>query len=450
MKNKQSGQILIIAVVFLFVMLVLGGALFSFIGQNVNATRREFAKEQALQLAEAGIERAVWQLNETAGGYGGESGTSLVSGAFDVEVSSLGGSRKLIKSIGYVPSKTDPIAQRELRVEVTIDTQIVSFNYGVQVGLGGLVMQNNSSVDGNVYSNGVIDGAPGAIITGDAISAEAAGRIFDYIQIDGSARAHQIDTNVIIGTDAFGYTMNDLDVTGNVYTNTISNCTVGGDLHYTTENSCTVTGSLVPGYPGEIDPPAQDFPITDQQITDWKTGAESGGTIVGDYILDNFDTGTLGPKKITGDLILDNGAKLTLTGPLWVVGEVHILNNAIIALDPTYGDTSETIVSDGIIDVVNNAIFQKAGTDSFILMLTTSTADPAFTVANNADALIAYAPFGAAVVANNAILREVSSYKLRLNNNSQVIYETGLASVEFNSGPGASWRYVQGTWREVK
>ncbi|MDP3056930.1 MAG: hypothetical protein Q8N37_00185 [bacterium] len=66
---------------------------------------------------------------------------------------------------------------RKLASSLTVTTTDVQFHYGVQVGEGGLKMENGSKVKGsgtdvgNIYSNGSIDGDPGAEITGDAIVA---------------------------------------------------------------------------------------------------------------------------------------------------------------------------------------------------------------------------------------------------------------------------------------
>lgn len=446
----QKGQIIIIALIFMLVILVLVGALMNFVIQNVNATRRAVAGEQALQLADAGIDKAVWQLNQTAGAYTGETNTAFGSGVFDVVVTSISGTEKEITSTGYVPNKTSPVVRRQVKANVTTSTTSVSFNYGVQVGDGGMVMNNNARVNGSVYSNGVIDGASGARITGTAYSAGATGRIFDRLQIDGSAYAHQIDTNVTIGGNAHGYTMNQLTIGGNVYTNSISNCTVGASVNYTSISNCTVGGTYNPGYPGDPDPAPLPFPISNSQIQDWKDQAATGGTITGSYTLTNGAAASLGPKKITGTLTLSNNAILTLTGPIWVVGDISVSNNAIIRLDPSYGNNSELLVADGTIQVSNNAIFQRAGPSSYIMMLTTNSSSSAFQVANNADALIVYAANGTATISNNAQLREVTAYRLVLQNNAVVTYESGLSNVNFTGGPGGSWQLMIGTWRQIE
>ncbi len=446
----QRGQVLIISLIFMVVILALAIGLLGFVFQNVAATRNALAKEQALQLADAGIDKAIFKLNETAGNYIGETGTVLATGEFDVSVAPINPTRKEITAIGYVPGKNQPKAQKEVRAVVSISATSASFFYGVQVGDGGLVMDNNSSILGNVYSNGPIDGGAGARITGDAFSAGALGRIFDRLTVSGHAHAHQIDTQVIVGGSAFGQIMDNFTVTGSVFANAISNCTISGNAYYTTKSACVVTGTETFPYPGEPDPDPLPLPITDEQINGWREDAEAGGTVIGDYTVLRNQTQSLGPKKITGNLLLEQNATLILTGTIYVAGNITTENNSTVQLDPAYGDDSEVIVSDGIIDIVNNTVFERAGPESYIMMLTTKAGIDVFRVANNSDSLIAYASVGEVVVQNNAILREVTGYRIKLNENASVTYESGLANVDFSGGPGASWGIVRGTWREIK
>ena len=75
---------------------------------------------------------------------------------------------KRLTATGYVPNSTTPIATRVVKTSMYINTASVAFNFGVQVGDGGLAMSNNSQVNGNVFSNGSITGSNGSVITGDA------------------------------------------------------------------------------------------------------------------------------------------------------------------------------------------------------------------------------------------------------------------------------------------
>ena len=446
----QRGSALIISLVFMLIILIVVTALLGYVSQNVNSTRRAVASEQAMALAEAGVDQAISQLNATAGAYTGETDTALSTGVFDVSVETITLTLKEITATGYAPDKASPKGERQVKVRVSINTTSVSFNYGVQVGNGGMVMDNNTSIDGNVYSNGTIDGGQNAVITGDAFSAGAAGRIFDRLEIGGNAHAHQIDSDVEIAGNAYAYAIDDVQVTGDAFAYSLNDCDIEGDASYTTESGCTIDGAEITPYPGEADPAAEPFPLTDEQIQDWKDAAAAGDTISGNYTIPLGTTESLGPIKITGNLIVDQLATLTLTGPIYVVGNITTYNNSHVALDPAYDNSSEVIISDGVIDAVNNTFFDRAGPESYIMMVTTKSGDDVFKVANRVDALIVYAANGEIEVLNRAILREVTGYKIHINQLAEVTYESGLANINFTGGPGASWQIQRGTWREIK
>jgi hypothetical protein len=59
-----------------------------------------------------------------------------------------------------------------------------------------------------------------------------------------------------------------------------------------------------------------------------------------------------------------------------------------------------------------------------------------------------YAAHGEVQLANNISLKEVTAYRIRLKNSAEVIYETGLASLLFNSGPGGG--YSISSWAEIE
>src|SRR3990170_7829049 len=72
-----SGQMMIIAIIFLAVVLVISAALFTSVAGFLRFGSNSILREQATNLAEAGIDRAIWKLNETAGSYTGETNTPL-------------------------------------------------------------------------------------------------------------------------------------------------------------------------------------------------------------------------------------------------------------------------------------------------------------------------------------------------------------------------------------
>ena len=138
---------------------------FNYFGSAVQSERFSLASAQARALAEAGIDKAVYELNHTAN-YSGETNTALGNGVFSVSMASIDGSTKRLTATGYVPNSTNPTATKVIQATVSINSSVVSFRYGVQVGDGGVTMSNNSTINGNIFSNGNVSGS--GTITGDA------------------------------------------------------------------------------------------------------------------------------------------------------------------------------------------------------------------------------------------------------------------------------------------
>ena len=108
------------------------------------------------------------------------------------------------------------------------------------------------------------------------------------------------------------------------------------------------------------------------------------------------------------------------------------------------------IIADGTFSTANSAAFEGASGGSYIMMLTTSNSLNAINIANSAASLVAYAPYGTTTMSNTARLKEITANKLNMANSATLDYETGLADINFTSGPGGSWAIVRRTWREVK
>jgi len=66
---------------------------------------------------------------------------------------------------------------------------------------------------------------------------------------------------------------------------------------------------------------------------------------------------------------------------------------------------------------------------------------------SNGGSLLVYAGHGEINLQNNMELTEITAYRVRLQNLTEVNYDSGLASTVFTSGPGGS--YVIDTWQEV-
>jgi len=276
-------------------------------------------------------------------------------------------------------------------------------------------IDNGAVVFGSVYSNGTINGGNNSTITGTAYSAGSSGLI----------------DNVDIGTSGVG----------NAYAHTINNATVQGTKYCQSTNKS-------PGCDTSLaDPEAVDMPITDQQILDWKAEGDAGDQY-SSFSVDDASQ-SLGPAHITGNLFVGNHASLTITGTVWVEGNVTIENGANVSLSPSYGSSEGVIVTDGLVNINNNATFSGSGTTgSYLMVLSTSTSSSAITLENNGGAVILYAANGTVNLANNASATSLNGKYIHLHQNSEVIYDSGLVNSNFVNGPSGGWSIS--SWKEVK
>jgi Tfp pilus assembly protein PilX len=412
----KKGSALIGVLLLLVGMLIIGISLNSAVLSTTINTKRAYRSVSALSYAEAGINKALWELNKAGSTYNGESNnTSLSGGSFDVVMTTISGNVKQITSTGYVPNKAKYLSKKVIRAKVSDkpSTTGVAFNYGIQAGGLGITMSNNAKILGNVYAGGTISGANGASVTGGKIQSLA---------VSGNAKAH-----------------------------TITGSNISKDAWFQTLTSTTVEGTQHPNSP---DPVNQNLPISDTTIAGWEVTAVAGGTYSGNMNLSGNTS--LGPKKIDGNLTATNGTILTITGTIWVTGNINLANNMIVKLDPGYKSNSGLIISDsqtdkanyGKINISNNVQVQGSGSaNSYIMLLSTNNSstlsNPAINVSNNSTAVVYYATTGVLEVSNNAKIRAITGGGLHLSNGSQVQYDSGLASAEFSGGPGGSWAITE-------
>lgn len=582
-QSTERGQVFLIAVVFFAVLFTYCGILLQNMSVQVGGARRSVGSAQALAVAEAGIDKATYELNQNPS-YSGETNTYLPGGTFTTTVTSIDSSTKLITSTA-VSTSTGQVMTKIIKAKVSINSNIVSFTYGVQAGNGGFQMQNNSYVAGNIFANGSVIGSSGTYATGTVVVAGGTALIADqehtvnnadypfgrvtpvldvaqsftlsadnfvnkislyirktgspsnrtvyiladnngvpsktilasatlsaasvtsnyswvdvtfatppplvssqtyWLAIDTSASASNYyslagdtteayangiamysaswnatapawnaasrDFNFKVWTGGVNTMISGLRVYQTAKAHRIENSDIDGDAYYQEISGTTVDGA---SFPGSADSGPASLPISDGQIEDWKQTAEQGEVSVGDATHTNGCAIALGPKKIVGNLTISNGCVVTITGEVYVTGNITISNNVTMKLSSTYAGGTGVIVADGKVDVNNNVVFQNSGTaGSYILVLSTNPSvdseDPAIDLGNNGSAAIFYAANGMIKISNNASVKEVTAFKVYLENGASVRYESGLANVNFSSGPGGSWTYVPGTYTIVE
>ncbi|MDO8594049.1 MAG: hypothetical protein Q7R93_00855 [bacterium] len=420
----RSGQAVILAALFFLVISVtLGVGVAQPVVNQVESVRSVERGAQSLYGAQGVSEDVLYRLKKgmTVGAvetidYGGYSATATTTSVSDgKEVVASGNRDNFIRN-----SKSHLLTGSG-----------ASFNYGMQSGAGGVILENSSSVSGNVYSNGPIEGAGTNLIKGSIVSAGPQGNI------EG------------------------VHATSSVYAHTVTDSDIDGDAYYQSISGTSVDGTL---YPGSPDQATSTLPISDAQIAEWETDAAAGGTITTPCPYKIDDDITIGPKKIACDLEITGDPTVTLGGALWVSGNITIKNTAIVKVNSLLGGKSVPIIADKLsnqttsskITLENSAVFQGSGTaGSYVLVVSQNKSaeqggsESAIIAKNSVDGdLLVYAGHGEILLENSIDVKEVTAWRIRLKNSAEVIYETGLVNLLFTGGPSGG--YVLDTWREVE
>lgn len=366
---------------------------------------------QSFFLSESAVEDSYYRL-KTGLTIGSTNTITLGENSATATITDSGYNEKTISSLGDVDSRE---RTNELKL-VTGDG--TSFSYGMHIGTGGLDMQNSAVINGSVYANGNITGQNSARITGTVTAAGPSG--------------------VISGMD-----IGELG-TGNAYAHTVNNSNIEGSLYCQSG-----TGNNKDCNTSQGDPALLDLPISDSQITGWQTEAQGGGTDNGDINLSGSETLTIGARKIVGSVSLSNFAVLTVSGTLWITGNLSLTNTTQIRLDSSYGTGSGVILVDGTVSTSNSATFSGSGsTGSYVMVLSTSTSSSAINIQNSAGTVILVAPYGTINFSNSAGAKEAIANRVTMQNTATLTYESGLQNVNFVNGPSGGWGIS--SWKEVE
>lgn len=364
------------------------------------------ASTRAYYAAEAGAEDALLRLTNKLG-FDPTYEFQFSDIYITVDISDIIGGSRIITATGNTIGRI-----RKIQVNYAISSQHVSFYYGAQAGEGGVVMRNNSLINGNVFSNGDIIGMANADVTDNVI---VSGGKLDKVRVGGSAKVD------------------------NCY-----NSSIQGDLFYVNNNTCSVVGETE--QIAEIAP--EDFVISEEIIDNWQNEAKEGDFISGDYEVYGFET--LGPAHIEGDLTLTNNSNLRMQGNILVSGNFRVENNAVLELDEEhYYSLSGVLIVEGKSVIRPGANLRGSGQPGSYLMLVSlnNSLDNAIQIDNTSEGGIFFAPYGAILLNQSIKIREATAYKIILQEKAEILYETGLENIFFSSGTGGGWEVLN--WKEI-
>lgn len=206
------------------------------------------------------------------------------------------------------------------------------------------------------------------------------------------------------------------------------------------------------------DPSPQDWPVSDGNVQAWKDEATAGGTITGNVNAGSgYQTVNMGPTKIVGNLSVGGSATLNITGTLWVTGDLVIDGSGKVKLSSAFGSGSGTIIVDGKVVIDGSSPVTGSGTAGSYLMIVSLSDCPTSSSCGGANAIDAGGAAGAVVlVAQNGTInfsgsasaKQATGYRITLSGATTITYESGLANMNFSSGPSGSWAIS--SWKETQ
>jgi len=242
----RDGFAALTATIFVFAVsaVLIAGLTFAAL-REVRITRNLSSSVRGYYAAESGVEDAIYRFVTGKQIVSGET-ISTGTGTGTIAITAAG-SQKTISVEGVLGN-----VYRTVEAVIAENTVGASFFYGVQVSDGGLQMSNNSTVNGNVYSNGSIIGGAGSIITG---SATVAGGINANPSVQWTAE--NADQNFATASSnrdiAQSFTANVTDKINkvSVYLAKVGNPTSNITLRITTDNggkpaSSDMTSAVIP------------------------------------------------------------------------------------------------------------------------------------------------------------------------------------------------------------
>lgn len=416
-KNKKGFAVFFVTILVLMAMfgIVMNTAIVAYLQAQIlrNITR----STQAYYTAEAGIEDALLLLKTKGSGSAFFYNLNVGQATAAIDVSNIIGGSRIVTATGNFSNMI-----RKVEVVWAVSSQKISFHYGAQVGDGGMEMGSGSKIKGNVFSNG-------SVICYNC----------------GQGSHAYIDNSIIVTGN--GHEVNGLAVGGDAMVNVCTNSDIAGKLIYAESYTGCTYGS-VEGGPG-IGPIS--LPISSSQVQEWKDNASSSGS-TGSKSIGNKEVLEIGPVRIDGDLRVGNGATLIVKGTIYVTGNIIFDPGSLTRLDGAiYSSLSGVIVADGTVTAENGAVLEGTAEEgSYILVVSDFPGSESFAISinNTAKGAIFYTNYGIIFLGNNALPKEVTGYKIKINNNAVIEYESGLENANFASGPGGGWQVR--SWSEIE
>ncbi len=387
LRNNESGVILPTLIILMVAFTTIGLALTSYTTGQYGRTKVNVFNANATQVAEAGIEQSLAQINENEAftGYSSEqeffNNTVQGRGVYTTTVTATADtSAKVITSTAKVYRSTnpaDPVSTRKIKVTI-VGTN--SEGYSVHTGPGGLILGGSAAItNSDVYVNGTIamSGAakigtaaqPVEVFAANYACPDTANPGPTYPQVCGAG-----SQPISLQQSTFIY--------GTV-------CATGQTSTGPNKDKNIQTGNGGQGLKPGCVAPAVATPSYDRAAHVAAMTTTASGTS-NTYVCNNWPFARTWPKnlQLTGNVNVDGSCEILVKGDVHITGNLNLGGASRITIDNALGTTRPVIVVDGTINVGGSAriIANSSGTGAhFISYKSTAACSPTCTNVTGTD-----------------------------------------------------------------
>lgn len=315
--KTQKGSVLISIIVIMPFFLLVAAAYMQFAVTGFQISRKDQYRTHAQFAADAGLDYAMEEINQNGTWTGTGSEVDLhndgsIRTTYQIAVTDIDSTHKTMTSTGktYLGSSTSP--ESTISVDMGI-RGVVSGQYSVVSGVGGLIMRNSSRiVNGSVYVNGRLTMSNTSQIG------------LSFLPVDVKV-AHQ---SCPAGATP-GPTYPRVCASGeNGQPITLNNSArIYGDVEATNQTTGTnmSNGGLIVGSsPPPVSLPDYDRSSQKAAVTNVMTGAQASCSL-------GFKTWPAN-TRIDGDVTISGLCLVTVEGNVWITGSLRAQNTAILAV----------------------------------------------------------------------------------------------------------------------
>lgn len=332
-KLNEAGSILIAIVIIFPYFILISTSYMDFAVSGFRTARKDQFRTLAQFGADAGIDKAMTQLNSdsTWTGSGGEvaiQNDSTAKVTYETTVTNAGSQKKTLVSIGR-SYRSNSAAAPDSIVKITVGVNgIQSQSFSIVTGVGGLTLSNSAKVlGGDVFVNGTVSMSNTAQIG------------LDQSPVNLTV-AHQSCPNPpdssyprLCASGENGQPIS-LSNSAHIYGNVKAN------------NQTSNSGMSDPGLTASSGVSAQPLPPHDRSaqkaaVANNLTGAQASCT---------SNNGTVvwpAKLKITGSVTISKSCTVTVMGDAWITGTLTMSNQATMKVDNSLGTTRPNIMIDG-------------------------------------------------------------------------------------------------------